>query len=76
VKNIIAYKSMYYFTAQMARIGPWLTICISFDSGQVDKLCGQLPWLGSKEFENGSKSRVRFNFAIAILLSVFCGLGV
>lgn len=42
---------------------------ISFESGRVADLCRQLPWLGPVELESGATLRIRFNFAVAILLT-------
>jgi mannitol operon repressor len=41
----------------------------SFESGSVASLCGQLPWLGPAEYEQGATARARFNAAVAILLT-------
>ena len=42
---------------------------ISFESGVLADLCGQLPWLGPAEYEQGANLLERFNSAIAILLT-------
>lgn len=42
---------------------------ISFESDVVSAHARKLPWLGPNELEATSNSRVRFNFAVAILLT-------
>jgi mannitol operon repressor len=42
---------------------------VSFESGRVADLCRQLPWLGPAELEAGASVRIRFNAAVAVLLT-------
>lgn len=42
---------------------------ISFETQKISDLASNLPWLGPKDLEANSGPRVRFNFAVAILLS-------
>lgn len=44
---------------------------VSFESQNIKDLCKNLPWLGPAELESSSNERVRFNFAVAILLIDF-----
>ena len=43
---------------------------ISFDVEPLSSLCNGLPWLGPADHEAEAGPRSRFNFAVAILLSV------
>ncbi len=42
---------------------------ISFDTQKISDLTSNLSWLGPKDLESTSGPRIRFNFAVAILLS-------
>ena len=42
---------------------------INFQSKQIFDLCNKLPWLGPMEFEEENNPRMRFNAAVATLLS-------
>ena len=42
---------------------------VSLSAGRAADLCGQLPWLGPKEFEATATPRSRLNSAVAILLT-------
>jgi DNA-binding MltR family transcriptional regulator len=42
---------------------------LDFQNKEISKMCSELPWLGPAELEQESDSRMRFNAAVAILLT-------